>query len=159
MSRKLVAYFSANGVTAGVAQLLSETIGADLFAIEPEIPYTQADLDWMNKTSRSTVEMNDPASRPAIAKKRDNMEDYDTIFVGFPIWWYVAPTIINTFLESYDLTGKIIIPFATSGGSGMGKTNEKLLPSCRGARLIEGKILNPNISAEELMNWVNGLMN
>ena len=157
MSRKLVAYFSASGVTAGVAQLLSETIGADLFAIEPEIPYTQADLDWMDKTSRSTVEMNDPASRPAIAKKRDNMEDYDTIFVGFPIWWYVAPTIINTFLESYDLTGKTIIPFATSGGSGMGKTNEKLLPSCRGARLIEGKILNPNISAEKLMNWVKSL--
>ena len=159
MSRKLVAYFSASGVTAGVAQLLSETIGADLFAIEPEIPYTQADLDWMDKTSRSTVEMNDPASRPAIAKKRDNMEDYDTIFVGFPIWWYVAPTIINTFLESYDLTGKTIIPFATSGGSGMGKTKEKLLPSCKGAVLIEGKILKSNISAEELMNWVNGLMN
>ena len=155
--RKLVAYFSASGVTAGVAQLLSETIGADLFAIEPEIPYTKADLDWMDKTSRSTVEMNDPASRPAIAKKRDNMEDYDTIFVGFPIWWYVAPTIINTFLESYDLTGKTIIPFATSGGSGMGKTNEKLLPSCNGAVLIEGKVLKSNISAGELMDWMNGL--
>ena len=159
MSRKLVAYFSASGVTAGVAQLLSETIGADLFAIEPEIPYTQADLDWMDKTSRSTVEMNNPASRPAIAKKRDNMEDYDTIFVGFPIWWYVTPTIINTFLESYDLTGKTIIPFATSGGSGMGKMNEKLLPSCKGAALFEGRILKSNTSAEELMNWVNGLMN
>lgn len=157
MSRKLVAYFSASGVTAGVAQLLSETIGADLFAIEPKIPYTQADLDWMDKTSRSTVEMSNPDSRPAIAKKRDNMNEYDTVFVGFPIWWYVAPTIINTFLESYDLTGKTIIPFATSGGSGMGKTNEKLLPSCRGARLIEGKILNPNISAEKLMNWVKSL--
>ena len=157
MSRKLVAYFSASGVTAGVAQLLSETIGADLFAIEPKIPYTQADLDWMDKTSRSTVEMSNPDSRSAIAKKRDNMNEYDTVFVGFPIWWYVAPTIINTFLESYDLTGKKIIPFATSGGSGMGKTNEKLLPSCRGARLIEGKILNPNISAEKLMNWVKSL--
>jgi len=154
MSRKLVAYFSASGVTAGVAQTLSETIGADLFAIEPEIPYTKADLDWMDKTSRSTVEMNDPASRPAIAKKWDNMKDYDTIFVGFPIWWYVAPTIINTFLESYDLTGKTIIPFATSGGSGMGKTNEKLLPSCKGAVLIEGKILKSNISVEELMKWM-----
>ena len=157
MSRKLVAYFSASGVTASVAQLLSETIGADLFAIEPEIPYTKADLDWMDKTSRSTVEMIDPASRPAIAKKRDNMEDYDTIFVGFPIWWYVAPTIINTFLESYDLTGKIIIPFATSGGSGMGKTNEKLLPSCKGAVLIEGKILKPDIKAGELLDWVSKL--
>lgn len=157
MSRKLVAYFSASGVTAGVAQTLSETIGADLFAIEPEIPYTKADLNWMDKTSRSTVEMNNPASRPAIAKKRDNMEEYDTIFVGFPIWWYVAPTIINTFLESYDLTGKTIIPFATSGGSGMGRTNEKLLPSCNGAVLLEGKILNQNVSAEEMVDWVKRL--
>jgi len=157
MSRKLVAYFSASGVTAGVAQTLSETIGADLFAIEPEVPYTNADLNWMDKTSRSTLEMNDPESRPAIAKKRDNMEDYDTIFVGFPIWWYVAPTIINTFLESYDLTGKTIIPFATSGGSGMGKTNEKLLPSCKGAVLLEGKILKSNASIMELMDWVNSL--
>ena len=157
MSRKLVVYFSASGVTAGVAQTLSETIGADLFAIEPEIPYTKADLNWMDKTSRSSVEMNNPASRPAIAKKRDNMDDYDTIFVGFPIWWYVAPTIINTFLESYDLTGKTIIPFATSGGSGMGRTNEKLLPSCNGAVLLEGKILNPYVSADELLDWVKSL--
>ena len=157
MSRKLVAYFSASGVTAGVAQNLSEAIGADVFAIEPEIPYTKADLNWMDKTSRSTVEMRNPKSRPAIAAKRDNMEDYDTIFVGFPIWWYVAPTIINTFLESYDMTGKTIIPFATSGGSGMGKTNEKLLPSCSGARLMEGKILKSDISAEELLDWVNSL--
>ena len=157
MNRKLVAYFSASGVTAGVARNLSETIGADLFAIEPEIPYTQADLDWMDKTSGSTLEMNVPESRPAIAKKRDNMEDYDTIFVGFPIWWYVAPTIINTFLESYDLTGKTIIPFATSGGSSMGKTNEKLLPSCKGAVLLEGKILKSNASTMELMDWVNSL--
>ena len=157
MSRKLVVYFSASGVTAGVAQILSETIGADLFAIEPEIPYTKEDLNWMDKTSRSSVEMNNPASRPAIAKKRDNMDDYDTIFVGFPIWWYVAPTIINTFLESYDLTGKTIIPFATSGGSGMGKTNEKLLPSCKGAVLLEGKLLNPNVSSEEMMDWVKSI--
>ena len=157
MSRKLVAYFSASGVTAGVAQNLSEAIGADLFAIEPEIPYTKADLNWMDNTSRSTVEMRNPKSRPAIAAKRDNMEDYDTIFVGFPIWWYVAPTIINTFLESYDMTGKTIIPFATSGGSGMGKTNEKLLPSCSGARLMEGKILKSDISAGELLDWANSL--
>lgn len=157
MSRKLVVYFSASGVTAGVAQILSETIGADLFAIEPEIPYTKEDLNWMDKTSRSSVEMNNPASRPAIAKKRDNMDDYDTIFVGFPIWWYVAPTIINTFLESYDLTGKTIIPFATSGGSGMGRTNEKLLPSCNGAVLLEGKILNSYVSADELLDWVKSL--
>lgn len=139
MSRKLVAYFSASGVTAKVAEKLSEAIGADLYAIEPEVPYTKADLDWMDKKSRSTIEMNNPASRPAIAGKRDNMNDYDTVFVGFPIWWYVAPTIINTFLESYDLTGKTIIPFATSGGSDMGKTNDKLLPSCKGAKLLNGQ--------------------
>ena len=123
MSNKLVAYFSASGVTAKVAETLAEAIGADIFEIEPKVPYTEADLNWMNKNARSTIEMNDPASRPEIAAKRDNMADYDTIFVGFPIWWYVAPTIINTFLESYDLTGKTIIPFATSGGSGIGKTN------------------------------------
>ena len=105
MSRKLVAFFSASGVTAKVAEKLSDTIGADLFAIEPKVPYTKEDLDWMDKNSRSTLEMKDPASRPEIARVRDNMEEYDTVFVGFPIWWYVAPTIINTFLESYDLTG------------------------------------------------------
>ena len=119
MSRKLVAYFSATGTTAKVAETLADAIGADIYEIEPEIPYTEADLNWRDANSRSSVEMNDPHSRPAIAGKRDNMSDYDAIFVGFPIWWYVAPTIINTFLESYDTAGKTIIPFATSGGSGM----------------------------------------
>ena len=157
MSRKLVAYFSASGVTAKVAEKLSEAIGADLYAIEPEVPYTKADLDWMDKKSRSTIEMNNPASRPAIAGKRDNMNDYDTVYVGFPIWWYVAPTIINTFLESYDLTGKTIIPFATSGGSDMGKTNEKLLPSCKGARLLEGKVFKASVSGADLAKWAEGL--
>ena len=157
MSRKLVAYFSASGVTAKVAEKLSEAIGADLYAIEPEVPYTKADLDWMDKKSRSTIEMNNPAFRPAIAGKRDNMNDYDTVFVGFPIWWYVAPTIINTFLESYDLNGKTIIPFATSGGSDMGKTNEKLLPSCKGAKLVDGKVFKGNVSHQELAAWVDGL--
>ena len=157
MSRKLVAYFSASGVTAKVAETLSEAIGADLYEIEPAVPYTKKDLDWMDKKSRSTVEMNDPASRPAIAGMRDNMEDYDTVFVGFPIWWYVAPHIINTFLESYNLTGKTIVPFATSGGSDMGKTNEKLMPSCTGAKLIEGKVFNHSASHEELAAWVDGL--
>ena len=159
MSRKLVAYFSANGVTAKVAEKLSEAIGADLYAIEPEVPYTKADLDWMDKKSRSTIEMNNPASRPAIAGKRDNMNDYDTVFVGFPIWWYVAPTIINTFLESYDLTGKTIIPFATSGGSDMGKTNEKLLPSCKGAKLLDGKVFKASVSGADLAKWAEGLEN
>ena len=157
MSRKLVAYFSASGVTAKVAEKLSEAIGADLYAIEPEVPYTKADLDWMDKKSRSTIEMNNPASRPAIAGKRDNMNDYDTVFVGFPIWWYVAPTIINTFLESYDLTGKTIIPFATSGGSDMGKTNEKLLPSCKGAKLLN--VFKASVSGADLAKWAEGLEN
>lgn len=159
MSRKLVAYFSASGVTAKVAEKLSEAIGADLYAIEPEVPYTKADLDWMDKKSRSTIEMNNPASRPAIAGKRDNMNDYDTVFVGFPIWWYVAPTIINTFLESYDLTDKTIIPFATSGGSDMGKTNEKLLPSCKGAKLLNGKVFKASDSGADLAKWAEGLEN
>ena len=159
MSRKLVAYFSASSVTAKVAEKLSEAIGADLYAIEPEVPYTKADLDWMDKKSRSTIEMNNPASRPAIAGKRDNMNDYDTVFVGFPIWWYVAPTIINTFLESYDLTGKTIIPFATSGGSDMGKTNEKLLPSCKGAKLLDGKVFKASVSGADLAKWAEGLEN
>ena len=157
MSRKLVAYFSARGVTAKVAETLAEAIGADIFEIEPKVPYTKADLDWTNRQSRSSIEMNDPASRPAIAGVRDNMADYDPLFVGFPIWWYVAPTIINTFLESYDLTGKTIIPFATSGGSGMGKTNEKLLPSCAGAKLIEGKVFKSNVSKAEMNQWASGL--
>lgn len=157
MSRKLVAYFSASGVTAKVAEHLSEAIGADLYEIEPLVAYTKADLDWTDKKSRSTIEMNDPAYRPAISGQRDNMDTYDTVYVGFPIWWYVAPTIINTFLESYDFTGKTIIPFATSGGSGMGRTNEKLQPSCPGSKLIEGQVLPSNITIAELNAWVESL--
>lgn len=155
--RKLVAYFSVSGTTAKVAEALSEAIGADLYAIEPEIPYTKADLDWTDQKSRSTIEMKDPVSRPAIDGKRDNMDDYDTVFVGFPIWWYVAPTIINTFLESYDLTGKTIVPFATSGGSDMGKTSEKLLPSCKGATLLDGQVFRASVSGAELAKWAEGL--
>ena len=157
MSKKLVAYFSASGVTAKIAETLAEAIGADIFEIEPKVPYTEADLNWMDKKARSTIEMSDPASRPEIAAKRDNMKDYDTIFVGFPIWWYVAPTIINTFLESYDLTGKTIIPFATSGGSDIGKTNERLTPSCKGAKLLNGKVFKHNVGHKELATWVDGL--
>ena len=155
MSRKLVAYFSASGVTAKVAETLSDALGADLFEIVPKVRYTKADLDWRDKTSRSTIEMNNPSFRPEIESLRDNVADYDTIFVGFPIWWYVAPTIINTFLESYDLAGKTIIPFATSGGSGMGKTNEKLMPSCPGAILKAGKVFNVNVTRQELGDWAN----
>lgn len=158
MSKKiLVAYFSASGVTAKAAWKLSEAVGADLYEIKPEVPYSSADLDWTNKKSRSSVEMNDSEFRPAIEGKMEGMEQYDVIFVGFPIWWYVAPTIINTFLESYDFSGKIIVPFATSGGSGMGKTNERLAPSCPGATLLKGKMLNGSLSQEELKAWAQSL--
>lgn len=157
MSRKLVAFFSASGVTAKLANDLSEAIGADLFEIEPAVRYTTSDLDWRDKSSRSTIEMNDVASRPAIARKRDNMDEYDIIFVGFPIWWYKAPTIINTFLEAYNFKGKTIVPFATSGGSDMGKTNEWLAPSCPGAKLVEGTVLRGTSSREVLDSWVKSL--
>ena len=157
MSKKLVAYFSASGVTAGVAEKLAEAAGADLHEIKPAVPYTKADLDWMNKQSRSSIEMSDLSSRPEISGKVDNMGEYDVIFVGFPIWWYVAPTIINTFLESYDLTGKTIIPFATSGGSGMGKTNEKLQPSCPSSILLEGTVFKATVTKAELSTWEEGL--
>ncbi len=150
--------FSASGVTAKVAEKLSEAIGADLYAIEPMIPYTEADLDWTDRQSRSTVEMNDKSFRPAIADKDANVQDYDVIFVGFPIWWYVAPTIINTFLEAYDFSGKKIVLFATSGGSHFGKTVEELKPSVSAsAEIIEGKILNGKQTYESLTAWVDSL--
>lgn len=154
----LVAYFSASGTTAKAAWKLSEVTGADLYEIKPKIPYTKADLNWMDKNSRSSAEMNDPASRPEIAEKLPDMEKYDVIFVGFPIWWYVAPKIINTFLESYDFSGKTIVPFATSGGSGMGRTNEKLKPSCPGATLMPGKLLNGALSERNLKKWADSFM-
>lgn len=139
MSKKLVAYFSASGVTEKMAKTLAEVTGADLFEIQPAVPYTTADLDWMNKKSRSSVEMSNPDSRPEIGNKILDMGQYDTVFVGFPIWWYVAPTIINTFLESYDFTGKKIATFATSGGSGMGKTDSILKKCAPNADWKEGK--------------------
>ena len=156
-NKTLVAFFSASGVTATVAQALAEAAKADLHEIKPETPYTTADLNWMDKTSRSSIEMADPTSRPAIANKVDNMAEYDTIFVGFPIWWYIAPTIINTFLESYDLSGKTVILFATSGGSGFGKTLEKLEDSCSAAILKEGKLLNGKLDKNELAAWVQSV--
>lgn len=157
MKKVLVAYFSASGTTKDVAEQLAKAANADLFEIKPVQPYTNADLDWTNKNSRSTVEMNDPSSRPAIAEKCENMADYDTVFVGFPIWWYVAPTIIDTFFESYDFSGKTIIPFATSGGSGMGKTVDifkKLLGN--GVRVESGKMLN-RASETEIKAWLKSL--
>lgn len=154
MSKVLVAYFSASGVTKKVAQRLAKAAGADLFEICPVAPYTHADLNWTDKNSRSSLEMNDPASRPEIAEKLPDMADYDTVFIGFPIWWYVAPRIIDTFVESYDFSGKTLVPFATSGGSGMGKTVEKLKELCPDANWKSGKLLN-SASDQELADWAS----
>ncbi len=155
MSKKLVAYFSASGTTAAVAKTLAETAGTDLYEIKPQTAYTRADLDWTNKKSRSSVEMNDKSFRPPLSDRDARIEDYDTVFLGFPIWWYTAPTIINTFLESYDFSGKTIILFATSGGSGLGGTVAGLKDSAPGAVLREGKLLNGRQSRESLAAWVN----
>ncbi|MBS6396922.1 MAG: NAD(P)H-dependent oxidoreductase [Clostridiales bacterium] len=155
MKKVLVTYFSASGVTAKVAEKLAGSIGADLFEIKPQVPYTEADLDWTNGNSRSSVEMKDKSFRPEIAVecKVEHMPEYDTIFVGFPIWWYVAPTIINSFLEQYDLTGKKIVTFATSGSSGMGSTNSELAPSCKGAVIAGGERFSAGVNAEKLKSW------
>ena len=157
MSRKLVAYFSATGVTKKLAERVSKIVGADLHEIVPKEIYTEEDLIWMNENSRSSIEMKNKSFRPEIANKVDNMADYDTIYVGFPIWWYVAPTIINTFLESYDLKGKTIIPFATSGQSLMGNTNEELKNSCKNSILKEGRRFDIKDSDEVIKNWIENL--
>lgn len=154
MSKKLVAYFSASGVTRRYAERLAKAAGADLFEIKPKIPYTSADLNWQNAKSRSSVEMKNPASRPEIAESIPNMDEYGTVYVGFPIWWYVAPTIIDTFLESYDFSGKTIVPFATSGGSAMGKTADVLRKVCPSADIKDGKVLN-GMTDDEMAKWVN----
>ena len=157
MSKTLVAYFSASGVTAKVAKNLAQATGADLYEIQPAVPYTSADLNWMDKKSRSTLEMNDPACRPAIAAPAGNMDQYDTVFVGFPVWWYVEPRIVDTFLESYDFSGKTLIPFATSGGSGLGKSAAGLRASAPGAKIMDGRLLNGRLNEAELKAWVQGL--
>lgn len=158
MSKKLVTYFSASGVTKSVAEKLAQTLGSDIFEIAPKVLYTAADLDWRDKTSRSTVEMNDLSYRPEMAEGDVDISAYDTVYVGFPVWWYIAPTIINTFLEKYDWNGKKIVLFATSGGSGWGKTVEKLEDSCKGAEIVEGKIVGPTgVTVEELLNWAESL--
>ena len=158
MSKTLVAYFSAGGTTAKAAKNLAEAAGADLYEIRPAVPYTKADLNWMDKKSRSSVEMNDKSSRPALADKDANITAYDTVLLGFPIWWYVAPTIINSFLESYDFSGKKIVLFATSGGSGFGKAVDGLKGSVAADTVItEGRILNGSFSASELKAWVDML--
>lgn len=155
MSSKLVAYFSASGTTARAAQNLARAIDADLFEIVPEQPYSSADLNWNNSSSRSSVEMNDDACRPGVSSMVDHMESYDTVFVGFPIWWYVEPRIIDTFLESYNFEGKTIVPFATSGGSGLGKAPQRMQAIAKGSTVKPGKLLNGRQDAASLQQWVS----
>ena len=158
MNKSLVAYFSVSGATKGVAVKLAKVVNGDLYEIKPEQPYTSDDLNWMNKNSRTSIEMKDKSSRPAISGRIDNMEDYDIVYIGFPIWWYVAPTIINTFLESYDFSGKTVIPFATSGGSGLGNTLSELKASCsKNTKWLAGERFSSSISEKELENWINKL--
>ena len=153
MSKALVAYFSASGVTSKVAKNLASAIGADIFEIKPVQKYSKADLNWMDKRSRSSVEMNDRSSRPAIADRVNQMSEYDVVFIGFPIWWYREPSIIDTFMEAYDFSGKTIVPFATSGGSGLGDSAENMQTLAKGAKVEEGKRFGRNASASELKNW------
>lgn len=156
MSKKLVAFFSASGTTKKVAELVAEEANADLFEIEPQIPYTKADLNWMDKKSRSSLEMSDKKYRPEIKEKDIDISLYDEIFLGFPIWWYVAPTIINTFLEAHNFSGKKIVLFATSGGSGFGSTIEELQVSAPDAVIIEGRLLNRG-TKQEIREWIKSL--
>ena len=153
MSTTLVAYFSATGTTARAASALAEAIGADLFEIEPSQPYSSADLDWHDRKSRSSIEMNDESCRPAVAGAVENMAAYDTVFVGFPVWWYVEPRIIDTFLESYDFAGKTIVPFATSGGSGLGRAPQRMRQIAAGSAVKGGRLLNGRLDASELRAW------
>ena len=156
MGKKLVAYFSASGTTRKIAEMIAEAAEADLYEITPKQQYSKDDLNWMDKKSRSSVEMSDKKFRPQITDTDAQIGKYDEILLGFPIWWYVAPTIINTFLESYDFTGKKIVLFATSGGSGFGNTVKELIPSAPGANIVEGKILN-HVSEQDVEYWVKSL--
>lgn len=153
----LVAYFSATGTTAKTARMLADAVGGELYEIKPAVPYTSADLDWTDKRSRSSVEMNEKQSRPALKDAGAPVASYDVVFLGFPIWWYVAPTIINSFLEAYDFSGKTIVLFATSGGSGLGKSAAGLRSSAPGAKIVDGRMLNGRLNEGELKAWVSGL--
>lgn len=157
MSTTLVAYFSATGTTARVARAIADAIGADLYEIAPAEPYTSADLNWNDRTSRSSREMDDESCRPAIAGTVENMDAYDTVFVGFPVWWYVEPRIIDTFLESYDFAGKTVVPFATSGGSGLGRAPQRMQQIAAGSTVTGGKLLNGRQSADALRAWAESL--
>ena len=153
MNKTLVAFFSASGNITRVAEKLAAAIDSDLYGIKPAVPYTSADLNWQDRHSRSSVEMNDPSSRPELTDYHANIAGYDRIFLGFPIWWYTAPTVVRSFLESYDFTGKTIILFATSGGSGLGKTAKELASSCPGAAIEDGRLLNGNSAEAALKQW------
>jgi flavodoxin len=153
MAKALVAYFSASGVTADLSKRLADAIGADLYEIKPEQTYTDADLNWQDKQSRSSIEMNDRNSRPAIGNSVENMDQYDVVFVGFPIWWYREPSIIDTFMEAYSFDGKTVIPFATSGGSGMGDSSKNMQELANGAKVVQGKRFGSSASADELKAW------
>ena len=157
MSKTLTAYFSASGTTARAAEALADAVGAALYEIKPAVPYTRGDLNWMDKKSRSSLEMNDQSARPALADRDADISAYDTVLLGFPVWWYTAPRIINSFLESYDFTGKKVVLFATSGGSGLGNTAKDLSVSCPGAAVLEGKVLNGHLSRDALKKWVETL--
>ena len=153
MGKRLVAYFSASGTTRKIAEMIAQAAEADLYEIMPKQPYSKADLNWMDKKSRSSVEMNVKKFRPEIIDTDAQINGYDEVILGFPIWWYVAPTIINTFLESYDFTGKKIVLFATSGGSGFGNTISELKPSAPNAVIVEGKVFNKT-TKQEIAEWV-----
>ena len=153
MGKRLVAYFSASGTTKKAAEMIASAVDADIYEIVPKQPYSKADLNWMDKKSRSSVEMSDKKYRPEIADANAHIDEYDEIILGFPIWWYVAPTIINTFLESYDFSGKKIILFATSGGSGFGNTVSELKISAPYAVIAEGKVFH-RVVKQEITEWV-----
>lgn len=156
MGKRLVAYFSASGTTKKVAEKIAKSINSDLFEITPKVAYTKDDLNWMDKKSRSSMEMRDKKFRPEILDVDIDMNLYDEIILGFPIWWYVAPTIVNTFLEKYNFSGKSIILFATSGGSGFGNTMRELKPSAPDSILTEGKIFN-NVTSQQISEWIETL--
>ena len=158
MSKTLVAYFSASGVTAAVAKKLAAVVGADLFEIQPEQLYTDDDLNWQNSRSRSSVEMNDRSCRPAIASAVENMTQYDAVFVGFPVWWYREPSIIDTFMEAYDFSGKKVVPFCTSGGSGLGDSAQNMQALAPGATVVNGKRFSSSVSESELKAWAESVV-
>ena len=157
MSKTLIAYFSTGGNTRRAAKALATAAGADLYEIKPVQPYSHADLNWMDKKSRSTIEMNDPSSRPEIVGPLPDVSGYDTILLGFPVWWYTCPAIIRTFLEGLDLHGKKLVPFATSGGSDLGDTAEHLKEYAPGAEVLPGRMMNGRINPDDLKAWVGNL--